>query len=422
MIWVQISKKIFCFLLLLLVSCIPLRDMSSLNMASVYRVSEQNYHPEFIAYNESDSTVRLFIKILPDEFLFARQPDDKFRSVIQIHSEIIGSYEIAKIIDSTSVDFSFNLSDKLETKVLSMSIPLNITGTFLIHCYVTDKNKGTYEDYFIPLDRISKPSRQDFLVTDLNNNPLFRNYLSPFDTINILYNDNSITNFWCKYYLRNFPLAAPPFSFDLHNEFDYQADSIFNLERSQLSGLFLNKEGFYHLQTGTIGNTGLTLFRYYNGFPDITSPRQMIDALRYLTNKKEFEEMKTSQFPKSMVDNFWLSHGGNEEKTRNLIKKYYGRVREANKYFSSYTEGWRTDRGMIYILFGSPGTVNKSAETESWTFGTPNSTLALNFLFIKVINPFSDNDFSLSRSPTYESSWYRAVEIWRQGRAYNSFN
>lgn len=399
-----------------------MRDMSLVNMASVYRVTEQNYRPEFIAYNESDSSVRLYIKVLPDEFLFVRQPDDQFRSIIQIHSEIISSYELAKIIDSTSVDFSFNLSDKSETKILSMSIPLKISGTFLIHCFVSDKNKGTYEDYFIPLDKVSKPSRQDFLVTDQKNNPLFRNYLNKFDTINIIYNDKSNSNFWCKYYFRNFPLASPPFSFEIHNEFDYQADSVFNLGSSQLTGLNLKKEGFYHFQTGTIGNTGLTLFRFYNGFPDITSSRQMIDALRYLTNKKEFEEMKSSLSQKTMVDNFWLTHGGNEEKTRNLIKKYYGRVREANKYFSSYTEGWRTDRGMIYILFGSPGTVNKSGETESWTFGTPNSTLALNFLFVKVNNPFTENDFSLSRSPTYESSWYRAVEIWRQGRAYNSFN
>ncbi len=405
-----------------MVSCLPMRDMSSLNIASVYRVAEQNFHPEFIAYNESDSTVRLFLKVLPGEFLFERQPDDQFRSIINVHSEIIGSYELTKIIDSTTAEFSFDLREKSDYMILSMNIPLKITGTFLIHCIITDWNKGTHEDYFISLDRISKPSRQDFLVTDMENYPLFRNYLYPLDTINIIYKDNSINNFWCKYYYRDFPLAPPPFSFDIHNDFDYHPDSIYTVTKAQLTGLTFDKEGFYHFQTDTIGKTGLTLFRFYNGFPDITSPRQMIDALRYLTNKKEYEEMKNSQAQKALVDNFWLTHGGNEEKTRNLIKKYYGRVREANKYFSSYTEGWRTDRGLIYIIFGSPGTVYKSSESESWTYGTPNSTLALNFFFIKVNNPFTDNDFSLSRSPTYESNWYRAVEIWRQGRAYNSFN
>ena len=407
---------------MLMVSCLPIRDMSTMNMASVYRMADQKYHPEFVAFNESDSTVQLFLKVLPGEFLFTRQSDDQFRATISVHSEIIGSFELAKIIDSTTTEFSFELNEKSDSKILSTLIPLKITGTFLIHCFITDKNKGTYDDYFISLDRISKSSRQDFLVTDLRNSPLFRNYLYSFDTINIIYKDKSLNNLWCKYYNRDFPLAAPPFSFDIHNNFNYNPDSVSYLNIEQCKGLQLEKEGYYHFQTDTIGKTGLTLFRFYNGFPDITSPKYMIEALRYLTNKKEFEELKNSSTPKSMVDNFWLTHGGNEEKTRNLIKKYYGRVREANKYFSSFTEGWRTDRGMIYIIFGSPGTVYKSAESESWIYGTPNSPLALNFFFVKVNNPFTENDYLLSRSPTYESNWYRAVEIWRQGRAYNNFN
>ena len=147
-------------------------------------------------------------------------------------------------------------------------------------------------------------------------------------------------------------------------------------------------------------------------------------SLRHKSQLRSYFDVQVSRYRGLLQDNSTLfdSHGGNQEKTRSLIKKYYGRVIEANKYFSSYTEGWRTDRGMIYILFGSPGTVYKSAESESWIYGTPNSTLALNFFFIKVNNPFTDNDYTLSRSPTYESSWYRAVEIWRQGRVYNSFN
>lgn len=391
-------------------------------MATVYRPIDKNFHPEFVAFNETDSTVRLFLKILPEEFLFARQPDETFKAFMNVRSEIIGSYEQTKLIDSASTDFTFELTDKSVSNVLSMEIPLKVTGNFLIHCYIRDKNKGLVEDFFIHLDRISKASRQDFLVTDNKKQPLFRDYLFQSDTINIAYKNTSQNNFICKFYSRNFSLAAPPFSFDIHEEFNYNPDSISSVNADQLNKLNFYREGFYHFQVDTIGKSGLTLFRFYTGFPDITSPTQMIDALRYITNKKEFEEMKQSSTPKALVDNFWLTHGGNEEKSRLLIKKYYGRVREANKFFSSYTEGWRTDRGMIYVIFGSPGTVFKAGESESWTYGTPNSSLALNFFFIKVDNPFTINDFTLSRSPSYESNWYRAVEVWRQGRVYNSFN
>ncbi len=408
-------------LFLFLISCIAARDMSSMNMANDYRSAEKYFHPEFVAYNINDTAVRLFLKVLPSEFLFVRQEDESFRASISVYAEIIGSYEMTKIIDSITAGFSFDLTEKEETRVISMDVPLKTTGTFLVHCTIRDRNKGFEEDYFTPLDRISKPSRQDFLVTDNHGVPLFRNYVYPADTIEITYRDSSVSEFWCKFFTRDFPLAPPPYNFDIRYEFDYKADSLAKINVSALSGLTLERNGFYHFQTDTSLKSGLTLFNFYSGFPDITSPKMMIEAVRYLTNKKEFEEMKSSLSPKTAIDNFWLSKGGNEEKTRALIKKYYGRVRDANKYFTSYTEGWRTDRGMIFTIFGSPGTIYKGAESESWIYGSPNSSLALNFFFVKVNNPFTENDYSLTRSPTYESNWYRAVEVWRQGRAYNSF-
>ena len=119
-----------------------MRDMSTMNMASVYRMANQKYHPEFVAFNESDSTVQLFLKVLPGEFLFTRQSDDQFRATISVHTEIIGSYELGKIIDSTTSEFSFELNEKADSKILSAYIPLKITGTFLIHCFITDKKIG----------------------------------------------------------------------------------------------------------------------------------------------------------------------------------------------------------------------------------------------------------------------------------------
>jgi GWxTD domain-containing protein len=402
-------------------SCFSTKDITTLNVANVYRVQEQTFHPEFLPFIETDSTVRLFIKVLPDEFLFVRQSDEKFKSFITIRADIIDSYEYTKILDSASAEFSFDLADKDYFRMLSLNIPMPDSGLFLIHCFISDKNKGTNEDYFIRLDHLSKPSRQDFLVTDKKNFPLFRTYLYPGDTVKIFYKDSTINTFTCKYYHRDFELAAPPFSFDMRQEFNYTPDSIFTIKSGDLAEYNFDKEGFYLVQTDTSVKTGLTLFRFSGGFPDVTTPTQMLEALRYLTNKKEYEDMKAGTSIKTQVDNFWLTHGGNEEKTRGLIRKYYGRVRDANKFFTSHTEGWRTDRGMIYIIFGSPGTVYRSTESESWTYGTPNSSLALNFFFIKVNNPFTENDFTLSRSPSYESNWFRAVEIWRQGRAYNSF-
>jgi GWxTD domain-containing protein len=420
MMQVRTFSRLFIFLFFT-VSCFSVRDISSSNMSAEYRGNEKDFHPDFIAFNESDTVIKLFVRLQPSEFLFARQPDDKFRAFITIHADLINSYEDTKVLDSASAIFSFDLSEKDSPAILSVSLPARSLSTFLIRCQIIDNTPATSHQCMIPLDHVNYPSRNDFLVTDLKGDPVFRYYLSAFDTVRIRYRNESVNSFRCRYYNRNFPLAAPPFSFDVHDDFDYTPDSVFSVSKEELEKISFPQQGFYHIQTDTASKAGLTLFRFSAGFPDVTSPKQMIDALRYLTSKKEFEELNSGESPKSMVDNFWLTHGGNEEKTRILIRKYYGRVREANKFFSSYTEGWRTDRGMIYVIFGSPGTVYRSNESESWTYGTPNSSLALNFFFIKVNNPFTENDFTLSRSPTYESNWYRAVEIWRQGRPYNSF-
>ena len=38
-----------------------------------------------------------------------------------------------------------------------------------------------------------------------------------------------------------------------------------------------------------------------------------------------------------------------------LMDKYYGRMRHADKVFSSvHKKGWKTDMGMIFIIYGQP--------------------------------------------------------------------
>ncbi len=93
-------------------------------------------------------------------------------------------------------------------------------------------------------------------------------------------------------------------------------------------------------------------------------------------------------------------------------------MNDANAHFSSYLEGWKTDRGMIYLIYGSPNTIYRTANTENWIYGDASNINSLQFMFVRVDNPFSDNDFSLERSGNYRQQWYMAVDVWRQGRAY----
>jgi hypothetical protein len=98
----------------------------------------------------------------------------------------------------------------------------------------------------------------------------------------------------------------------------------------------------------------------------------------------------------------------------------------ANIYFTSFTEGWRTERGMTYIMYGPPDKVYKSLDGEEWGYrrqvvksswgGRYNvSEDYLFFTFKQRNNIFSDNDYFLSREETLVTQWNQAVSSWRRG-------
>jgi GWxTD domain-containing protein len=121
---------------------------------------------------------------------------------------------------------------------------------------------------------------------------------------------------------------------------------------------------------------------------------------------------------KAAVDSFWIHTAGSADRARELIRKFYNRTLDANRYFTSYLEGWRTDRGLIYLIYGPPNAVYRYSTGETWIYGEEHNSNSLNFTFTKVINPFSTNDFRLERSPIYQDSWYRATNSWREGRIF----
>ena len=140
----------------------------------------------------------------------------------------------------------------------------------------------------------------------------------------------------------------------------------------------------------------------------------MLLPLRYLTTKKEFNELLLQKNKKIAVENFWIEIAGNQSRAKSLIRKYYNRVQEANRLFTSYLEGWKTDRGLIYIIFGPPNIVYRMSDYERWIYGEAGNKLSLKFDFVKVNNPFTDNDYSLVKSPDYKEKWYHAVNYWRR--------
>jgi GWxTD domain-containing protein len=158
----------------------------------------------------------------------------------------------------------------------------------------------------------------------------------------------------------------------------------------------------------------------------MSTPEVMFEPLAYIATQDEMAALKTSVKPKVSLDEFWIKCGGNIDKARELIRIYYTRVLYSNYYFTSYKEGWRSERGMIYIIYGPPDKVYKTTEGENWGYRKPVVKSSwggqysvqeeyMFFNFKKKEDAFSDNDFYLSRSETLVTFWDKAVSSWRKG-------
>jgi len=59
-----------------------------------------------------------------------------------------------------------------------------------------------------------------------------------------------------------------------------------------------------------------------------------------------------------MFKDFWKAKDPSPGTTENeLMDEYYRRVKYANDKFTTFQDGWRSDMGMIFILFGPPDNI-----------------------------------------------------------------
>lgn len=157
-------------------------------------------------------------------------------------------------------------------------------------------------------------------------------------------------------------------------------------------------------------------------FPTVAELDEVIDALEYIARESELERIRggsSLRDRRRRFDAFWGELVESKARAADLIRQYYGRVEEANLFFTNYKEGWKTDRGMVYIVKGAPLFVEQYFEAEVWHYSyaqDPRQT----YVFERV-RPYRRQgvqfeSYILRRRPYYERPWREAVERWRNGR------
>ena len=93
-----------------------------------------------------------------------------------------------------------------------------------------------------------------------------------------------------------------------------------------------------------------------------------IKQMKYLLSKEEADMFKSkNKFEREELFNqIWKKLDPTPESDYNeLMEEYFKRVDYTNEHFDGWQPGWKTDRGMIYILFGAPDQINRYNSTNN---------------------------------------------------------
>lgn len=90
----------------------------------------------------------------------------------------------------------------------------------------------------------------------------------------------------------------------------------------------------------------------------------LVEQLQYIAKANELSYIragKTDTEKQKRFLDFWKKKDPSPNTKRNeVMQEYYRRVSAANKLFGNvYSQGWRTDMGMVFIIFGEPNNIER---------------------------------------------------------------
>jgi GWxTD domain-containing protein len=413
------------FLLLVSVACFSPKSTltpRAINLSRMYNPANTKFHPSYTIYNNSPNTSLLILKIFPIELLYSGTIEpNKLLGRVKLTYVLsdIANPEKPAVTDSGKMTYVFE-RENVEKRFITQ-IPIKTeTGKFYqLMISARDMVRNEENLNYLYIDKTSPFSEQNFLVTDVDQNiPVFQPCVVGNSVFRLECSNDQYDTIFIRYYGQEIPLPKPSFSLTREREFLKTSDSIWILPFKNGNNYQLNYEGIYHFQLDTNHTEGLTVFNFGGDYPKVEEVKQLVEPLAYLTTSGEYDMLKKAVNQKLAVDNFWIAKAGNTERARELIRVYYTRVYFANYYFTSFKPGWKTDRGMIFIIYGPPQSVKVLANQEKWIYYKNNFTTSVTFTFDHTPSPFALDNYTLQRAENYDTYWRQAIDTWRKGNIY----
>ncbi|QHT67945.1 GWxTD domain-containing protein [Rhodocytophaga rosea] len=366
---------------------------------------------------DNDSTSRVYVTI-EWRRIYDEQPVQRFIKEFSLGYIITPDYTSKEVIASRTLAVTEQTLQK--TGPGSMAFHLDVVKLTLpnavLTLHATDTRTGQRVTHMVALKPMSGKFHEKYAVFKSNSEfPGMKTYFYQQDTLQIKSLNGVRKQMTVYRYTHNFDPALSPMATAGKNVTKtLQVDTMFTLPTNAL--FVLAAPGLYFFREDTNAVNGIGMLIVDKRFPRMTRPDDLVKPLIYISTNNEIKELVSTQAPKRTLDTYWLRlAGNNESKARRTIRAYYRRVAQANQQFTTYKEGWKTDMGMVHIVFGKPDQITRTREKEVWTYTQNANFSEINFTFVKRPNQFVDDHYELMRYVEYEPIWYPTVEEWRTG-------
>ncbi len=386
----------------------------------LYDLESREMHPEYLVYHHANDSSTVHFRVFSGELLYTRMAaNTPFMLNLRVKATISDLNGMAQ--DTLSIVLHEGAKDKQGWLLGSMVVPMK-EGQWNLLMEFTDAARNLTQPSFIACDKSSTLTAQNYLLTKFETGePVFGGFVTPGQLVEVFSARNTNSELpLLQRIVTEIKLPPPPFSTNMPEQPSLTGAQTVQVRREQDGGFVFEVVGGMYFLTHDAGKrSGFTIKTSNTHYPRVKEVNALEWPIRFITTKTEHEEIVKNNYPKLLIDRFWLECGGSKEHARELIRVFYRRVEEANYYFSTYTEGWKTDRGMIHLLFGNPNQIIRSSQGEVWNYGDDSQAALLSFTFNKVESPFTNNLYLLEREPGYKPYWERMVQTWRSGKIYS---
>ena len=398
------------------------------DLSYLYNPTKNPINPQYNIINKTDELSELSVRFSTSDLFFSEaNPQGVATASILITVKLYSISQGKALADTAVLDLSIVKDSGRQEYVYNLPLKVEKGVEYVAEVKILDRLRLIVAQDFVEFNTLSYNNRYNFRVEGhFDKNELFSSVLRIDEYVNLLYSRGHIDSLYISFYKSFREVPDPPSMLLPEKTLDYDPLQFVAIPYSDSLPMMFPKEGIYLCSIARNIKDGFTFLNLGSTYPKVTTPEKMIEPLIYLTSQDELAELKSAAKPKAALDDFWIKCGGNVDKARELIRIFYTRVLYSNYYFTSYKDGWRSERGMIYIIYGPPDKVYKTADGESWGYKKPvikskwggRYTVTDSYLFFnfkKRENIFSDNDFYLSRSETLVTFWDKAITSWRKG-------